>query len=52
MREQVEKLRTNEAALKLKAQKATEQLQDVQSELENLRSRNDQLEKWQKKFVF
>uniref|UniRef100_A0A914C202 Myosin XVIIIA n=1 Tax=Acrobeloides nanus TaxID=290746 RepID=A0A914C202_9BILA len=48
LKTQLDKLRDNEAALKLKAQKATEQLQDVQAELENLRSRNDQLEKWQK----
>lgn len=45
-------MKENELSLKLKSQKATEQLLDLQVEMENLRSRNEQLEKRQKKYKF
>lgn len=42
-------MKENELSLKLQSQKTTEQLLDLQAEMENLRSRNEQLEKRQKK---
>uniref|UniRef100_A0A915E5W1 Uncharacterized protein n=1 Tax=Ditylenchus dipsaci TaxID=166011 RepID=A0A915E5W1_9BILA len=46
----LERTKEQELSFKIKNQKTTEQLLDLQTELENLRSRNEQLEKKQRNF--